>query len=62
MRLADYVIQFLEKKKIDTVFTVSGGGSIFCVMRCIKLKIEIYFMSPRTSSFICRRKLFQGKK
>ena len=28
MRLADYVIQFLEKKKIDTVFTVSGGGSI----------------------------------
>ena len=28
-RLADYVIKFLEKKKIDTVFTVSGGGSIF---------------------------------
>ncbi len=28
MRLADYVIGFLEKKKIDTVFTVSGGGSI----------------------------------
>lgn len=29
MRVADFVIQFLEKKKIDTVFTVSGGGSIF---------------------------------
>lgn len=29
MRLADYVINFLEKKKIDIVFTVSGGGSIF---------------------------------
>ena len=29
MRLADYVIRFLKKKKIDTVFTVSGGGSIF---------------------------------
>jgi len=29
MRLADYVIEFLEKKKIDTAFTVSGGGSIF---------------------------------
>ena len=29
MRLADFVIKFLEKKKIDTVFTVSGGGSIF---------------------------------
>ena len=29
MRLADYVIEFLEKKKIDTIFTVSGGGSIF---------------------------------
>ena len=29
MKLADYVVQFLEKKKINTVFTVSGGGSIF---------------------------------
>ena len=29
MRVADFVIEFLEKKKIDTVFTVSGGGSIF---------------------------------
>lgn len=28
MRLADYVIKFLESKKIQTVFTVSGGGSI----------------------------------
>ncbi len=29
IRVADYIIQFLEKKKIDTIFTVSGGGSIF---------------------------------
>ncbi len=29
MRLSDYIIKFLEKKKIDTVFQVSGGGSIF---------------------------------
>ncbi len=29
IRLADYIIKFLEKKKISTVFTVSGGGSIF---------------------------------
>lgn len=29
MRLADFVIDFLEQKKIDTIFTVSGGGSIF---------------------------------
>jgi len=29
IRLADYVVKFIEKKKIDTVFTVSGGGSIF---------------------------------
>ena len=28
MRLADFVIKFLEEKKIDTIFTVSGGGSI----------------------------------
>ena len=29
IRLADYIIKFLEKKRISTVFTVSGGGSIF---------------------------------
>ena len=29
MKVADFIIEFLEKKKIDTVFTVSGGGSIF---------------------------------
>jgi acetolactate synthase I/II/III large subunit len=29
MRVADFVIKFLESKKISTVFTVSGGGSIF---------------------------------
>ena len=29
MRVADFVIKFLEDKKISTVFTVSGGGSIF---------------------------------
>ena len=29
MKLSDFVIKFLEQKKIDTVFTVSGGGSIF---------------------------------
>ena len=29
IRLADFVVKFLERKRIDTVFTVSGGGSIF---------------------------------
>jgi acetolactate synthase-1/2/3 large subunit len=30
MRLSDYVIQYLkEKQKIDTIFTVSGGGCIY---------------------------------
>ena len=29
MRLADYIVKFIENKNIDTVFTVSGGGSIF---------------------------------
>jgi len=38
MRLADYVINFLEKKKIDTVFTVSGGGSIFLCDALYKAK------------------------
>ena len=38
MRLADYVIKFLESKKINTVFTVSGGGSIFLCDALYKAK------------------------
>ena len=38
MRLADYVIKFLEEKKIETVFTVSGGGSIFLCDALYKAK------------------------
>ena len=46
MRLADYVIKFLKKKKIDTVFTVSGGGSIFlCDALYKEKKIKIYCLS-----------------
>ncbi len=29
IRLADYVMQFVENLDVKTVFTVSGGGSIF---------------------------------
>ena len=29
MRVADYIIKFLESKGIRTAFTMSGGGSIF---------------------------------
>ena len=38
MRLADFVIDFLQQKKIDTVFTVSGGGSIFLCDALYKAK------------------------
>tara|TARA_Y100000590_G_scaffold470704_1_gene668036 strand:+ start:12082 stop:13854 length:1773 start_codon:yes stop_codon:yes gene_type:complete len=38
MRLADFVIEFLKKKNIDTVFTVSGGGSIFLCDALYKAK------------------------
>ena len=29
IRLSDYIVKFLEKKRINTIFQVSGGGSIF---------------------------------
>ena len=38
MRVADYVIKFLERKGIKTVFTVSGGGSIFLCDALYKAK------------------------
>ena len=47
MRLADYIIKFLEKKNIDTVFTVSGGGSIFlCDALYKSKKLKYIFSSP----------------
>ena len=38
MRLADFVIDFLVKKNIKKVFTVSGGGSIFLCDALFKAK------------------------
>ena len=38
MRLADFVIDFLAKKNIKKVFTVSGGGSIFLCDALFKTK------------------------
>ncbi len=38
MRLADFVIEFLKKNGVDTVFTVSGGGSIFLCDALYKAK------------------------
>ncbi len=29
MRVADYIIEFLEKQGVDHIFTVAGGGAIF---------------------------------
>ena len=42
MRLSDFVINFLAKKNIKNVFTVSGGGSIFLCDALHKSKKLIY--------------------
>jgi acetolactate synthase-1/2/3 large subunit len=44
IRLADFIIKFLEKKKINSVFTVSGGGSIFLCDALYKSK-KIQYIS-----------------
>ena len=38
IRLSDYVIKFFERKKITTIFQVSGGGSIFLCDALYKAK------------------------
>ena len=39
MRLSDYVIQFIKDQfQVDTIFTVSGGGSIFLVDSLSKIE------------------------
>ena len=50
MRLADYVIKFLESKEIDTVFTLSGGGSIFLCDALYKAKKLKWFGYDRENS------------
>ena len=54
IRLADFVVKFLEKKKIDTIFTVSGGGSIFLCDALYNSK-KIKYISHHQCSY--RRKL-----
>ncbi len=44
IKLSDFVVKFLEKKKINTVFTVSGGGSIFLCDALYKSK-KIQYIS-----------------
>ena len=52
IRLADYVVKFLEKKKINTVFTVSGGGSIFLCDALYKSKSNIsHIIMKQAASF-----------
>ena len=43
IRLADFVVKFLASKGIKTVFTVSGGGSIFLCDALYKSKKLIMF-------------------
>ena len=60
MRVADYIIKFLESKGIRTAFTMSGGGSIFlCDALYQAKKTTICMLSPRTSGFICCGILFK---
>lgn len=42
MKLSDYVFEFISSKKIDTVFTVSGGGSMHLVDSLSKNKLIEY--------------------
>lgn len=42
MKLSDYVFEFISSKKIDTVFTVSGGGSMHLVDSLSKNKLIQY--------------------
>ena len=47
MRLSDYVIQFLrDSYKVDTFFTLSGGGSIFLMDSLGTVENIKYYSKP----------------
>ena len=41
MKVSDVIINFLEKKKINTAFTISGGGCIHLIDSLRKSKMEV---------------------
>ena len=62
IRLADYIIKFLEKKKISTVFTVSGGGSIFLCDALYKSKKLIIYHITMSKQPPLLQKVTQERK
>ena len=63
MRLADFVVDFLAKKRIKNIFTVSGGGSIFLCDALYKSK-KLKYISCHHEQAVSfgRRKLYEIKK
>jgi acetolactate synthase-1/2/3 large subunit len=41
MKVADFIIEFFQKKNIDTAFTISGGGCIHLIEALRKSKMDI---------------------
>ena len=58
MKVSDFVIKFLEEK-ISTVFTVSGGGSIFLCDALYKSKKLNMFLVTTNKLFLLQLKVFQ---
>ena len=62
IRVADYIIKFLEKKGISTIFTVSGGGSIFLCDALYKAKKLIMFHIIMNKLHLSQQKVMQEQK
>lgn len=41
MKVADFIIDFFEKKKVDTAFTISGGGCIHLIEALRKSNMQV---------------------
>ena len=41
IKVADFVIDYFNKKEIDTAFTISGGGCIHLIEALRKSKMDI---------------------
>jgi acetolactate synthase-1/2/3 large subunit len=59
MKVSDFIIQFLEKKGIDTAFTISGGGCIHLVDSLRKSNMDVICPHHEQSALIASEGYFR---
>ena len=61
IKVADFVIDYFNKKNIDTAFTISGGGCIHLVEALRKSKMDVICPHHEQSALMASEGYFRMK-